>query len=253
MSIYDKWFTDMTKAACEINFHDSSITAIDYDPNSFTTIVSVAFCNWAQPEYDKNEPDVITVYLYFHRSFLMVNPDIRFNDFSGDIYRAEYIDPRTIKFIIDTDDENESVQEIKIVAEELYFRRDKMPFDNYNCTIAESDHYAVVREYEDCYLMFKDMSRRSVSIGDFYGDAEFALIDRNERFVVMGGCGIIIYFLHEPWDMYTYDKKTPQWIELGRGESDMYYDAVNQIGDTLLEITDADGNTLEYDLSEYLE
>ena len=31
-----------------------------------------------------------------------------------------------------------SVQEIKIVAEELYFRRDKMAFDNYNCTIEES-------------------------------------------------------------------------------------------------------------------
>ena len=143
MSIYDKWFTDMTKAACEINFHDSSITAIDYDPYSFTTIVSVAFCNWAQPEYDKNEPEVITVYLYFYRSFLLMNPNIRFNDFSGDIYRAEYVDPRTIKFIIDTDDENDSVQEIKIVAEELYFRRDKMAFDAYNSTIAESDHFAV--------------------------------------------------------------------------------------------------------------
>lgn len=30
----------------------------------------------------------------------------------------------------------------------------------------------------------------------------------------------------EPWDMYTYDKKTPQWIELGRGEFEIYYDAV---------------------------
>ena len=47
------------------------------------------------------------------------------------------------------------------------------------------DSHATQREYEDSYLMFKDMSRRSVSIGDFYGDAEFALIDRNERFVVM--------------------------------------------------------------------
>lgn len=252
MSIFDKWFTDMTKAACEINFHDSSITAVDYDPKSFTTIVTITFCNWAQPEYDKNEPEIVTVHLYFYRSFLMMNPDVRFNDFSGDIYRAEYVDPRTIKFIINTDDENEPVQEIKIVAEQLYFRRDKMSFDEYNSTIAESDHYAVVREYEDCYLMFKDMSRRSVSIGDFYGDAEFALIDRNERFVVMGGYGIIIYFLHEPWDIYTYDKKTPQWIELGRGETEMYYDAVNQKSDTIIEITDAAGNTFDFDLSDYL-
>ena len=44
MSIYDKWFTDMTKAAGEINFHDSSITAIYYDPKSFTTIVTVHSC-----------------------------------------------------------------------------------------------------------------------------------------------------------------------------------------------------------------
>lgn len=34
MSIYDKWFTDMTKAACEIIFHDSSVTAVDYDSNA---------------------------------------------------------------------------------------------------------------------------------------------------------------------------------------------------------------------------
>ncbi len=252
-SIYDKWYTDMTKAACEINFHDSSITAVDYDPKSFTTIVSVAFCNWAQPGYDKIEPEVITVYLYFQRSFLMMNPDIRFNDLSGDIYRAEYVDQRTIKFIIDTDDKDDPVQEIKIIAEELYFRREKWPFDNYNSTIAESENYAVVRECEDCYLMFKNMSRRSVSIGDFYGDAQFALIDKNERFVVMGGCGIIIYFLHDPWDLYSYNKKTDQWLELGRGESDMYYDAVKQISDTVIEITDADGGTFEFDLSGYLE
>jgi len=114
--------------------------------------------------------------------------------------------------------------------------------------IAESEHYIVVREYEDCSIMFKDMSRRPVSVGNFYGDAEFALIDRNERFVVTGGCGIVIYFLREPWDDYFINKKTDQWIKLGIGDADIYYDAVRQISDTVIEITDADNNIFTYDL-----
>ena len=252
-NIFDKWFNDMTKAACEINFHDSSIIAVDYDPKSFTTIVTISLCNWAQPDHDENEPEIINVHLYFYRSFLIIHPYIRFNDLSGDIYRAEYVDSRTIKFVFNTDDEDNPVQEMIIKAEQLFFRREKRPFDDYNSTIAESEHYAVVRECEDCYLMFKDMSRKSVSVGDFYGDAEFALIDRNERFVVMGGLGIIIYFLRAPWNSYSYDKKTAQWIELGRGEKEMYYDAVKQKGDTVIEIIDADGNAFDYDLSDYLD
>jgi hypothetical protein len=92
------------------------------------------------------------------------------------------------------------------------------------------------------------MSRRPVSVGNFYGDAEFALIDRNERFVVTGGCGIVIYFLREPWDDYFINKKTDQWIKLGIGDADIYYDAVRQISDTVIEITDADNNIFTYDL-----
>ena len=119
---------------------------------------------------------------------------------------------------------------------------------NMRIILAESEHYIVVSEYEDCYLMFKDRSRGSVSVGTFYGDAEFALIDRNERFVVTGGCGIVIYFLREPWEDYSVDKQTDQWIELGIGDTDIYYDAVRQISDTAIEITDADGNISTYDV-----
>ena len=35
---------------------------------------------------------------------------------------------------------------------------------------------------------------------------------------------------------------------VGRGESEMYYDAVKQISDTVIEITDANGTVFEYDL-----
>ena len=114
--------------------------------------------------------------------------------------------------------------------------------------LAESEHYIIVSEYEDCSLMFKDRSRGPVSVGNFYGDAEFALIDRNERFVVTGGCGIVIYFLCDPWDDYITNKKTDQWIELGIGDTDIYYDSVRQLSDTALEITDADGNTFTFDV-----
>lgn len=170
-SIFDKWYTDMTKAACEINFHDSTVTSVKYDPKTFTLVISIDFCNWAQTFYTEGEPEVITLHLYFYRAFIDMDPGIVFDGCYGDIYHVVCEDKRTLKFVIDTKKEEDQVKEIKAIAEELYFRREVTPFDDYNCIIAESERYAVVRDCEDCYLMFKDRSKSSVSVGDFYGDA----------------------------------------------------------------------------------
>ena len=117
--------------------------------------------------------------------------------------------------------------------------------------MAESEHYAIKRLYEGCHLIFKDMKHESISVGDFYGDAEFAFIDKNERFVVTGGCGLVIYRLKEPFDFYRDENyKTDQYIVLGfEGDPHtyMYYDSVEQIGDNKIKITDANGDITEYE------
>lgn len=81
--------------------------------------------------------------------------------------------------------------------------------------LAESKHYKIVSEYETVELIFKD-SDRKIRIGDFYGDPEGAFIDVNEKFCVMYGCGIIIYFIREPFEEYRYCIDTEQWNEYGR-------------------------------------
>ncbi len=75
--------------------------------------------------------------------------------------------------------------------------------------LAESNNYKVVSEYETVTLVNK-RTGLSVNIGDFYGDPQGALIDLNERFAVMYGCGLIVYFIREPYECYSYNKETSQ-------------------------------------------
>lgn len=97
-------------------------------------------------------------------------------------------------------------------------------------TLAESEHYVVINEYETVSLIDKITHEKTI-IGDFYGDPEGAIIDSNERFVVMYGCGLIVYFLRTPYEEYTYNKKTTQWFEIGRYEPVMWIKNVLQIND----------------------
>jgi len=84
--------------------------------------------------------------------------------------------------------------------------------------LAESASYIIFHEYETVFLKIKNTAGFSV-IGDFYGDPEFAVISENEKFCVMGGAGIIVYFLHEPFEEYQYNTHSAQWKEWGRGQN----------------------------------
>lgn len=67
----------------------------------------------------------------------------------------------------------------------------------------------------------------------------------------MVGCGVIVYRIKESFQEYDYDKKSEQWYEFGRGPENIdWIDEVRQIGDTTVELTNADGNKriLEIDL-----
>ena len=81
--------------------------------------------------------------------------------------------------------------------------------------LAESENYKIVSEYEYVNLIFKK-SGREVRIGHFYGDPEGAFVDVNEKYCVMYGCGVIVYFLNEPFEEYWYCIDTTQWQEYGR-------------------------------------
>ena len=81
--------------------------------------------------------------------------------------------------------------------------------------LAESENLIVKNEYEKVFLIFKNNSRR-IYIGDFYGDPQAAVISNDESFCVMVGCGLIIYYLHEPFEEFRYNISTRQWKELFR-------------------------------------
>lgn len=83
--------------------------------------------------------------------------------------------------------------------------------------LAERANYVVSAEFETVYLMHKaDPSWRETVIGDFYGDPTAAAIDEHERLVVMVGCGVIVYYLNEPFEPYRYDTETTQWTDVFR-------------------------------------
>ena len=216
-------YGEVLEAWCMLEFNGSSITAVDYDPKSLTTIITMSFLNSNQSGYDKLEPEVLTLYLRFERSFIEMDPNIVLNKFSGKIFDSECSSERTITFIVKTEDD--SLQRITITADILYLCEKKDKFDSHDVVLAESEHYVVLRQYEECYLVFKDRSRKSISIGDFYGDPEFALFDKNEKFVVMGGCGIIVYFLEKPWQFYSYNTESSQWVEISRDGDHTYFNS----------------------------
>jgi hypothetical protein len=85
--------------------------------------------------------------------------------------------------------------------------------------LAESTNYKVTAEDETVTLWFKDESRPPVDIGDFYGNPDCAIISADEKYVAMGGYGLIIYKLQEPFDSYNY-KQSNQYTEIFRDVND---------------------------------
>lgn len=104
--------------------------------------------------------------------------------------------------------------------------------------LAESEHFFMVREYEDASLYRKPDSKRITSVGDFYGEPHDAYIDPEEHFCITVGCGIIKYNLQEPYEEYMYDRDTPQWIEIGRdGDNIEWCDKIEEVTNSYIVIS----------------
>lgn len=101
--------------------------------------------------------------------------------------------------------------------------------------LAESQNYKIFSSYESVYLINKS-SGSEIFVGDFYGDLNGAVIDRQERFAAMYGCGLILYFIREPFENYCYGKNSPQWFEFGRNEPIAWIENVIQTDDDNLEL-----------------
>ena len=115
--------------------------------------------------------------------------------------------------------------------------------------LAESKHYLVYKDYEDVTLKVKETGRE-IRIGDFYGEADLAVISQDEKFCVMSGCGVIIYFLKEPFREYEYYVTTSQWKEWGREcpKEVIWVDSIKCINDNTIEVIEENGNVYLLDV-----
>lgn len=101
--------------------------------------------------------------------------------------------------------------------------------------LASSSRYRISHDYETVWLDVE--GRDGVVVGDFYGDPHVAIIDDDEAWCAIGGTGLIIYFLEEPFERYEYDKGSNQFREYGRLASDRWQvEAIQQTGASEIQV-----------------
>jgi len=108
--------------------------------------------------------------------------------------------------------------------------------------LTQSKTYRVFHEYEVVFL--NRPHGPEVIIGDFYGDPSCAVISPCETWCAIGGTGLIIYFLKEPFEPYCYNHSTDQWVEFGRKKDDFcWIESLTAVSETqLMFTTDPYGN-----------
>lgn len=95
--------------------------------------------------------------------------------------------------------------------------------------LAHSNNYRILHEFETVWLL--SVGRENVVIGDFYGDPQVAVIDEDEKWCAVAGCGLIVYFLREPFLEYRYNLQVGQYLEFGRTVgAEWWIDHIEQIG-----------------------
>jgi hypothetical protein len=122
---------------------------------------------------------------------------------------------------------------------------------------AESKNYIVLGEYEAVTLQFTSRKNRNreVVVGDFYGNLQAAAISEDESFCAMVGCGLIVYYLKEPFNDYIYETETGQWKEFFREYDDvMWIKAVEILDNSTLLLTTAEeegANKYRFDIESF--
>lgn len=117
--------------------------------------------------------------------------------------------------------------------------------------LAESKHYMVYSEYESVTMLIK-ATKKELLIGDFYGDPQGAIIAEDETYCIMWGCGVIIYYLAEPFKEYEYDIKTKQWNEWGRDKPIVWIENIESINDETIRLMTDQGENITININKGL-
>jgi len=96
--------------------------------------------------------------------------------------------------------------------------------------LAESINYKVTSEYESVTLYLKNHIKKPVYIGHFYGDPDCAIISRDEKYLVVAGCGLIIYRLVEPFNQNDNTENLTQYSEFFQEPENIWW--VNRLHQT---------------------
>ena len=90
--------------------------------------------------------------------------------------------------------------------------------------LAESKNYKVTSEYESVTLHLKNkLLKQSVYIGYLYGDPDCAIISKDEKYLVVAGCGLLIYNLLEPFNEVCIDQPTFQYSEFFNNADNVWW------------------------------
>lgn len=106
--------------------------------------------------------------------------------------------------------------------------------------LTQSKNYKIIHLQETAYIApsQSDCINEYIEIGDFYGNPEIAIIDENEKWCAIGGCGVIIYFIQEPFTPYKYDQENAQYFEIHRNPPSIWWiSSLQQITPSKLLIT----------------
>ena len=173
---------------------------------------------------NEKKPDHVCIMLTTYISFDGIKP-----------YDMNELEWGVIKSYVEKIKARESKCYTDIKAQECWFDIYLIEDEKEWGILAESEHYFIVREYEDASIYRKSDSKRITCVGDFYGNPEDAYIDPEERFCITVGCGIIKYNIQEPFEGYMYDQNTPQWIEVGReGDNIEWCDKIEEVTDSYI-------------------
>ena len=118
--------------------------------------------------------------------------------------------------------------------------------------LAWTENYQVHNEFETTCLHRPGVGE--VVIGSFYGDPHCAIIDKNEKWCVVAGDGLLVYWLREPFAECGRKNRGTQWDEFGRKSDDVWWiDEMEQIGPTSIRLrirpADAHAGLYELDVS----
>ncbi|MBP5489674.1 MAG: hypothetical protein J6Y10_03640 [Lachnospiraceae bacterium] len=114
--------------------------------------------------------------------------------------------------------------------------------------LAESENYYILRNYEEAELYRKSDLEYITRVADYYGDPQDAYIDPEERFCITVGCGLVKYYLCEPFEAYLYDRNTPQWIETGREGNIMWCDHIDEVTNDYVLVSLDGGEKRKFDI-----